>query len=86
MPTNVKLREKPENVQSSMTPTENTKWSQMPPKYKSTNVSTNVKFRENHLLENVDSVRKVMFKKVTVETMETGSNSVRNIDDGSHQI
>ena len=29
---------------------------------------------------------KVMFKKVTVETMETGSNSVRNIDDGSHQI
>ena len=27
-----------------------------------------------------------MFKKVTVETMETRSNSVRNIDDGSHQI
>ena len=58
----------------------------MPPKYKSPNVSTNVKFRENHLLENVDNVRKVMFKKVTVETMETGSNSVRNIDDGSPQI
>ena len=59
----------------------------MPPKYKSTNVSTNVKFREKNLLENfenVDSVRKVMFKKVTVETMETGSNSERNIDDGSH--
>ena len=61
----------------------------MPPKYKSTNVSTNVKFREKNLLENfenVDSVRKVMFKKVTVETMETGSNSVRNSDYGSHQI
>ena len=86
MPTNVKLNKKPENVQNSMTPTENTKWAEMPPKYKSTNVSTNVKFRENHLLENVDSVRKVMFKKVMVETMETGSNSVRNIDDGSHQI
>ena len=86
MPRNVKLSKKSENVQSSMTPTENTKWAEMPPKYKSTNVSTNVKFRENHLLENVDSVRKVMFKKVTVETMETGSNSVRNIDDGSHQI
>ena len=67
MPRNVKLSKKSENVQSSMTPTENIKWAEMPPKYKSTNVSTNVKFRENHLLENVDSVRKVMFKKVTVE-------------------
>ena len=38
MPTNVKLSKKPENVQSSMTPTENTKWAEMPPKYKSTNV------------------------------------------------
>ena len=41
--TNVKLSKNPENVQSSMTPTENTKWAEMPPKYKSTNVSTNVK-------------------------------------------
>ena len=48
MPTNVKLNKKPENVQ-------HTKWAEMPPKYKSKNVSTNIKFRENHLLENVDS-------------------------------
>ena len=51
MPTNVKLSKKPENVQNSMNPTENTKWAEMPPKHKSTNVSTTVKFRENHLLE-----------------------------------
>ena len=40
---NVKLSKKPENVKSSMTPTENTKWAEMPPNYKSTNVRTNVK-------------------------------------------
>ena len=39
---------------------------EMPPKCK----STIVKLRENHLLENVDSVRKVMFKKVLVETVK----------------
>ena len=45
-----------------MTPTENTKWEEMPPKYKSTNISKNVKFRENHLLTNVDSVKKGIFE------------------------
>ena len=79
---NVKLSKNRENVQSSITPTKNTKWAEMLPKYK----STIVKLRENHLLENVDSVRKVMFIKVTVETIETGKNSVRKIDDRSHQI
>ena len=49
MPTNVNLSKKPENVQNSMTPTENTNWAEMPPKYESNNVSTNIKFRENQI-------------------------------------
>ena len=57
MPTNGNLNKKPENVQNSMTPTENTKWAEMLSKYKicknleelqSNNVVTYVKYGENY--------------------------------------
>ena len=80
MPTNVKLSKKPENVQNSMNPTENTKRAEMPPKHKSTNVSTTVKFRENNLLENilenVDRSRTVLFKPLSAENVEKRSDSI----------
>ena len=50
MPTNVKIDKITENLQKSMNSTENTNWADKLPKYKITNVSTTVKFRENHLI------------------------------------
>ena len=90
MPTNVKIDKIPENVQKSMNTTENPNWAEKPPKYKSTNVSTTVKFRENNLLENilenVDRVRTVLFKPSSAENVEKRSDSIMKNDEGSHQF
>ena len=98
MPTNNKLCKKPENVRSTMTYESNRKHQVGGYVYKlqnmqetrrstkqSTNVVKNVKFGKNYLLENVSYTRTVKFEKEIVETKETRSGLVRNVEEESHQ-